>query len=63
MDIGIVGLGRMGLNLALRLLRAGHRVVVHNRSPEPVAVAAEAGAAEAASVADFAGLLEGPRVV
>ena len=63
MDIGIVGLGRMGLNLALRLLRAGHRVVVHNRSPEPVAVAVEAGAAEAASVADFAGLLEGPRVV
>ena len=63
MDIGIVGLGRMGLNIALRLLRDGHRVVVNNRSPEPVAVAVEAGAEEADTVADFAHLLSGPRVV
>ena len=63
MDIGIVGLGRMGLNIALRLLRGGHRVVVHNRSPEPVAVATEAGAEAADSIAAMADALDGPRVV
>ncbi|MEM0964179.1 MAG: phosphogluconate dehydrogenase (NAD(+)-dependent, decarboxylating) [Bacteroidota bacterium] len=63
MDIAIVGLGRMGLNIALRLLRDGHRVVVHNRSPEPVAVAVEAGAEAAETMEDVARLLDGPRVV
>jgi 6-phosphogluconate dehydrogenase len=35
MDIAMIGLGRMGGNMARRLLRGGHRVVVYDRSPEP----------------------------
>ena len=37
LELGIIGLGRMGGNIARRLLRDGHRVVGHNRTPEPVA--------------------------
>ncbi len=36
MQYGMIGLGRMGANMARRLLRGGHEVVVSNRSPEPV---------------------------
>jgi 6-phosphogluconate dehydrogenase len=36
MEIGMVGLGRMGMNMALRILRGGHRVVAYNRSPAKV---------------------------
>ena len=63
MDIGIVGLGRMGLNMAIRLARGGHRVVVHNRSQGPVETAARHGAERAESLADLVSKLEGPRVV
>jgi 6-phosphogluconate dehydrogenase len=42
MELAMIGLGRMGGNMASRLLRGGHRVVAWNRSPEPVrAVVAE----------------------
>ena len=34
MQIAIVGLGRMGMNMCLRLLQKGHKVVAYNRSPE-----------------------------
>ena len=63
MDIGFVGLGRMGLNMTLRLLRDGHRVVVNNRSQGPVDTATGEGAEEALEVADFALMLDAPRVV
>ena len=63
MDIGFVGLGKMGLNMSLRLLRDGHRVVVHNRSRGPVDRAAEEGAEPADELADLLDLLEAPRVV
>ena len=63
MDIGFVGLGKMGLNMSLRLLRAGHRVVVHNRSQGPVDRAVEEGAEQADEMADLLHLLEAPRVV
>src|SRR5262249_10835500 len=36
MQIGMAGLGRMGANMARRLLKGGHRCVVFNRSPKPV---------------------------
>ena len=36
MDIGIIGLGRMGANIARRLMRAGHRAVVFDRDPAAV---------------------------
>ena len=63
MDIGLVGLGRMGLNMALRLRRDGHRVVVHNRSPEPVEVAEGEGAERAETLQALVDRLETPRVV
>jgi 6-phosphogluconate dehydrogenase len=44
MEVGIIGLGRMGLNMARRLLRDGHKVYGWNRSPGPVEEAASAGA-------------------
>ncbi|HEY3280829.1 MAG TPA: NAD(P)-binding domain-containing protein, partial [Armatimonadota bacterium] len=44
MQIGIYGLGRMGLNMAIRLLQAGHEVVAYNRSAGPREVAASHGA-------------------
>ena len=37
MQCGMIGLGRMGANMARRLMRGGHEVVVTNRSPEPIA--------------------------
>ncbi|OZC02024.1 phosphogluconate dehydrogenase (NAD(+)-dependent, decarboxylating) [Rubricoccus marinus] len=63
MDIGIVGLGRMGLNMAIRLSRGGHRVLVSNRSQGPIDTAVEAGAEGTESVGDLIGKLESPRVV
>ncbi len=63
MDIAILGLGRMGGNMAQRLLRGGHRVVVWNRSQAPVQTAVEAGAESAGSVADLVTLLKPPRAV
>jgi 6-phosphogluconate dehydrogenase len=36
MQIGIAGLGRMGMNMALRLLRGRHKVVAYNRTPDKV---------------------------
>ncbi|MGH2403924.1 MAG: phosphogluconate dehydrogenase (NAD(+)-dependent, decarboxylating) [bacterium] len=63
MDLAIVGLGRMGGNMAERLLRAGHRVVGYARSPESVQRVVGLGAAGATSLADVARQLTPPRVV
>lgn len=63
MEIGIVGLGRMGANMARRLLRADHRVVVANRSPGPIEELEQEGAAPAWSYAELAEKLEPPRAV
>ena len=63
MELGMIGLGRMGANMAQRLLRGGHRVVVHNRSPEPVERLVEEGAAGAHSVAALVEQLGLPRAI
>jgi 6-phosphogluconate dehydrogenase len=64
MELGFVGLGRMGKNMVLRLLPDRHRIVAWNRDPEPIAEVAAAGALAAASLADLAGRLEQrPRAV
>src|SRR6185369_7917392 len=63
MEIGFVGLGKMGLNMVTRLRRGGHRVVVFDRSSEAVARAEDAGADGAGSLADLAGALTAPRAV
>ena len=59
----MVGLGRMGGNMVQRLLLGGHRVVVWNRSKDPVKRAVEAGAVEAPTVEDLTTLLPSPRAV
>jgi 6-phosphogluconate dehydrogenase len=63
MQIGMIGLGKMGGNMNLRLLRGGHATVVYNRSPEPVRQAAEAGATPSGSLAELVGALAAPRAV
>jgi 6-phosphogluconate dehydrogenase len=63
MEIGMVGLGRMGLNMTLRLVRGGHRVVATARHAESIAEAERAGAAGARSVADLVPALTAPRAV
>lgn len=53
MMIGVIGLGRMGANIARRLIRGGHEVVVHNRSPEPVQELVREGAIASADFKDM----------
>jgi 6-phosphogluconate dehydrogenase len=63
MRIGMVGLGRMGANMATRLLRGGHQVVVFDRSPDAVRTSTEGGAEGAASLEELVAKLgDGPRV-
>lgn len=64
MRMGIVGLGKMGANMARRLCRGGIEVVGYNRSPEIVqTLAAEEGLIPAASLAEVVAKLSSPRVV
>jgi 6-phosphogluconate dehydrogenase len=62
MQIGMVGLGRMGGNMVRRLMRGGHSVVVYDRSPDAVSALAAEGAADTASIDEFVGALQPPRV-
>src|SRR5947209_20530811 len=61
MQIGMVGLGRMGANLARRLLRNGHRCVVHNRTRGPVDALVREGATPSESLQDLVAKLDKPR--
>ncbi len=64
MELGLYGLGRMGGNMVIRLVRGGHRVVASNRSPGPVQEAANQGAIPAYSIEEMISKLEqSPRVV
>ena len=63
MQLGYVGLGKMGKNMVLRLLEKGHEVVVWNRSPEPRREVAKAGAIAAESVEELVQKLRIPRLV
>ncbi|MGB5219969.1 MAG: decarboxylating 6-phosphogluconate dehydrogenase [Polyangiales bacterium] len=63
MDLGMVGLGRMGANLTRRLLRDGHRVVVYDVDPTAVATLIAEGAEGAASLDELASKLAGTRAV
>jgi 6-phosphogluconate dehydrogenase len=62
MQMGMIGLGRMGANMVRRLLRGGHQCVVFDVSPKAVAEIAKEGAIGAASLDDFAARLTRPRV-
>jgi 6-phosphogluconate dehydrogenase len=61
MEIGMIGLGRMGSNMVKRLMKAGHACVVYDVSAESVKKMAAEGAVGAASLEDFAAKLAAPR--
>jgi 6-phosphogluconate dehydrogenase len=63
MQLGMIGLGRMGANMVRRLVRHGHACVVFDVSPDAVAALAREGATGASSVADFVGKLDRPRAI
>jgi len=65
MQIGMIGLGKMGMNMVKRMLKGGHTVVVYDRSTEQVkeAVKGTRGVKAASSLAEMAGFLKKPRVV
>lgn len=63
MDLGMIGLGRMGTNMVRRLMRAGHHCVVYDIHPEGVQSLAKEGAAGTTSLADFVKNLKMPRAV
>jgi 6-phosphogluconate dehydrogenase len=63
MELGMIGLGRMGANMTRRLLRAGHRCVVYDVHAEATQTLAGQGAVGAASLEDLVGKLRPPRAV
>jgi 6-phosphogluconate dehydrogenase len=63
MQLGMIGLGRMGSNMVRRLMAAGHTCVVYDRNADAVKESASAGAVGATSLDDFVQRLEKPRAV
>jgi 6-phosphogluconate dehydrogenase len=63
MQIGMIGLGRMGANMVRRLLRGGHECVVNDRSPEAVEALLAEGATGATSLDGFIAKLKAPRTI
>ena len=63
MELGMIGLGRMGTNMVRRLLRAGHQCVVYDLHSEAVQALVKEGALGANSLEDFASKLKVPRTV
>src|SRR5919198_6138789 len=61
MQLGFVGLGRMGGNMVHRLARGGHEVIAFNRSPGPVQEAVKHGATGASSLEDLVSKVKPPR--
>jgi 6-phosphogluconate dehydrogenase len=63
MQLGMIGLGRMGANLVRRLMRDGHRCVAYDRNPDAVKALEAEGATGAESLADFVAKLDKPRAM
>src|ERR1043166_1659390 len=63
MQIGMIGLGRMGANMVKRLLRDGHECIVNDRNPEAVQALVAEGAVGAASLDGFVAKLKPPRAI
>jgi 6-phosphogluconate dehydrogenase len=63
MQLGMIGLGRMGANMVQRLMRAGHDCVVYDTNPDSVAELERLGATGSRDLADFCAKLERPRAV
>ncbi len=63
MELGMIGLGRMGGNMARRLLKGGHKVIVFDPMPEAVQALVKQGAVGASSIAELTSRLSAPRTV
>lgn len=63
MDIGFIGLGKMGKNMVLMLTRKGHKVVAYNRSPQSVEEVAKEGAVAAYTLRELCEKLPTPRTI
>jgi 6-phosphogluconate dehydrogenase len=63
MQLGMIGLGRMGANMTTRLLRGGHQVAVYDRNPDAVKTSAAGGAIGSTSLADLVAKLPAPTTV
>jgi len=63
MQVGMIGLGRMGANMVRRLMRGGHECVVHDVSADAVQAMAKEGAIATSSREDFLKRLTTPRVI
>jgi 6-phosphogluconate dehydrogenase len=63
MQLGVIGLGRMGANIVRRVMRQGHQCVVYDRDPQVVKTLADEGATGVDSMAQLASHLRSPRVV
>ena len=63
MQLGMIGLGRMGANIVRRLTKAGHSCVVYDRDPKPGEALAKEGATAASSLEDLIGKSQAPRAV
>ena len=63
MQLGMIGLGRMGANMVRRLMRGGHDCVVFDRAQDAVKTLAGEGATGASSLADFVNKLKSPRAI
>ena len=63
MQLGMIGLGRMGAGMVRRLMRAGHTCVVYDRAPQAVDTLVKDGATGSASLAEFVSKLDKPRAM
>ena len=63
MQLGMIGLGRMGANIVRRLMRNGHTAVVYDKDPKAVAALTTEGATGASDLTDFVGKLDKPATV
>ena len=63
MQLGMIGLGRMGANMVRRLLRHGHECIVNDRNPEAIKTLVDEGAIGAASIDEFLSKLKQPRAI
>lgn len=63
MQLGMIGLGRMGGNMTERLLRDGHQVIVYDRSADAIAASARLGATASGGLEDMVAKLAAPRVI
>jgi 6-phosphogluconate dehydrogenase len=63
MQLGMIGLGRMGANMVRRLEKAGHKCVVYDRSSEAIKQSVNDGATGSSSIDDFVAKLQKPRAI